>query len=1182
MNTMIQESIYRKDINREINGVIKADSTTQLEEEITEYVITAEQIRLLPRLFDTLSSSQKVNCVWISGDFGSGKSHLLKILSYVLENRFEIKGRKCGDIFADKAEDDFELKRNIVSACKIPTETVLFNIQELHDGLGKNTSDPVLAIFLKVFNRKFGYDDKKPEIAEIERYFDNQGKYELMKSEYERLHGEKWSEARKTILLKLQKLAQVVALIEGIDKETAEKNIRAQISNFKMDIDSFVALVKEHLDKQPQKSRFVFFVDEVGQFIGKDVHRMLSLQTIAEGLTDKTDGRAFMVVTSQMDMDSTLGDLNKQQSNDFSRIQGRFTTRLSLTSANADEVIKRRLLEKKDEPQAVLCAEYDKQKNIIKSLFNFGDQSQFKNNYKSDGQFAISFPFMDYQFSLLQKSIIELSSHSAFTGTQTSVGERSMLSIMQTVAKRYKDKDLSKIVRFCDMYEGLRDILQTRITSDIQQAERALNDTLALDVLKALFLLKYVNGFPATLDNITRILLPTLDSDFPAYRSDIHEALNKLVRQSYVEKGANDEYHFQTNEEKDIENEIKNEELRPEAINEELKKIFRDDIFSESKIKLSNFKIFPYGRMVDEVMDGREAEMYIHFITPLNELDSSSKNNLCMYSMKHGNQLCVVLGENKELSEDLVMYKKADKCLTRLLSRNDDGYRQQIISDKRRVNSRRREAIVTRLTELTKSARMYLGGQELTDIKSQELKTRLTEGMKQLVELTYTNLKMLTIDYDDSMLKDVINSPFSGSGYGAYEDDVCTLEIFNEISRQKQLAVRTKVKDIVDKFKGGTYGWYETATLCILAKLFKMEKISFRNNGAPIADRDIYTALTNSTQQANTVVDIEETITASQIKKLKDLYKEFFNNEGCIATSAKDVHSAFIERMNKEVDYLRTVSERNHYEFVKPLEPVISELKNIASYAYPGLYQNTKKIDNALDDKLDIADEISSFINSAQFAIYKRIEVFRTGNQANLAYVSKEKTDRLGRIYESRQPWKDMTKANELLNEISSEIQKLQAESQSEVLMLIEQKLSAVKAIPSFDEVSDNLRHQIVLIFDILSQKAKEERYIGNLKAMNSDISKAYENSLKSINEWLEEQAAKKIPTNPDPEEETKDDKPVKVKKPVKTFVQKSVAMNVHFDKVMLETEADVEAYLNEVKNKMLEYIHQNKNIMLN
>ena len=74
---MIQEFIYRKDINRVINGVIKADSTSALEEEITEYVITAEQIRLLPRLFDTLVPPRKANCVWISGDFGSGKSHLL-------------------------------------------------------------------------------------------------------------------------------------------------------------------------------------------------------------------------------------------------------------------------------------------------------------------------------------------------------------------------------------------------------------------------------------------------------------------------------------------------------------------------------------------------------------------------------------------------------------------------------------------------------------------------------------------------------------------------------------------------------------------------------------------------------------------------------------------------------------------------------------------------------------------------------------------------------------------------------------------------------------------------------------------------------------------------------------------------------------------------------------------------
>lgn len=1177
---MIQEFIYKKDINRVINGVIKADSTSALEEEITEYVITAEQIRLLPRLFDTLVPPRKANCVWISGDFGSGKSHLLKILSYVLENKMQIDGRNCADIFADKAEDDFELKRNIIEACRIPTESVLFNIQELHDGLGKNVNDPVLAIFLKVFNKKFGYDEKKPEIAEIERYFDNQGKYELLKSEYERLHKEKWEDARKAIMLKLHKLAEVVASIEGIDKETAEQNIRAQIANFKMDIDSFVSLVKEHLAKQPQNSRFIFFVDEVGQFIGKDVHRMLSLQTIAEGLTDKTDGRAFIVVTSQMDMESTLGDLNAQQSNDFSRIQGRFTTRIFLTSANADEVIQRRLLEKNEEAQSILCKEYDKQKNIIRTLFNFGDQSQFRNNYKNDEQFARCFPFLDYQFNLLQASIIELSKNNAFSGKQQSVGERSMLTITQDVAKLYKGKDLTQIVQFCDMYEGLRGVLQTKISSDIQQAERTLNDELALKVLKALFLLKYVKGFPSTLDNITRVMLPTLDTDFPAYRSEIQEALNKLVRQSYIEKAANDEYHYQTNEEKDIETEIKNEELRPEATNEELKKIFRDEIFSDSKIKLSNFKIFSFGRMVDEVMDGRDSEMFIHFITPLNGLLSTAHENMCMYSMQHANQLCVVLGEDKYLAEDLVMFKKADKCLTRLLSRNDDGYRQQIISDKRRVNSRRREAIVGKLTELTKSARLYIAGQELTDIRSQDIKNRLADGMKCLVEQVYTNLKMLTIDYDDSMLRSILTSTTSGTLFGSLDADVCSTEIFNEISKQKRMAVRTKVKDLVDVFRGGTYGWYETAILCIIAKLYKMDKISFRSNGNIVAERDIYSALTNSMQQQNTIVDIEETITASQITKLKNLYKEFFNDESCVASSAKDVHGAFIERMKIEVEDLQAVASRNRYEFVKPLDAIITSLKTVSLMVYPSLYQNIGKLEDILDDKLDVADEIVSFIKGAQFNIFTRIETMKRGNQANLGYVSQENIAIIGEIFESKQPWKEMTRANEALTTIGEEIKALQAEAQNEVLNLISERLTSIKSIPAFDLIDDSLRKQIELFFSTLESKAKDERYIGNLKAMHTDIENAYNNSLRSINKWVEDaESYKATAAQTDNTPAAVDNTP---KRPVKTIVRKATAMDISFNKQILETEADVEAYIDELKKKMLDYIHQNKNIMLN
>ena len=1173
---MIQQQIYSKDITRNINGVIKADSKAELANEITEYVITAEQQqpRLLPALFHSLVPPEKPTCVWISGDFGSGKSHLLKILSYVLENELTVEERKCADIFADKAGDDFELKGDIQKACRVPTESVLFNIQEKLDGIGKNQIDPVLNIFLKEFNRKLGFDDKKPEIAEIERYFAKKGKYEWLKSEYKARFGREWIEDRPSILLKKQNLAQLLADVDGTSVEVALSNITTQIGKYTLDIDGFVSLVKAHLDQQTPGSRFIFFVDEVGQFIGKDVHRMLSLQTIAEGLIDKTDGRASIMVTSQMDIDATLGNLEKQQEYDFSRIQGRFTTRINLTSANADEVIQRRLLEKNPEPQQQLCQVYDRQKNIIKSLFNFGDNSQFKSAYKSDEQFAIDFPFIDYQFDLLQRSIIELSKNNAFSGKQQSVGERSLLTITQEVAKAYKDKDLDQIVQFCDMYEGIRGILQTKVQSDIQQAERTLGDDMALKVLKALFLVKYVKGFPSTADNITKIMLPTLDTDFPEFKSQIQEALNKLVHTSYIEKGANDEYHYQTNEEKDIETEIKNEELQPDAINNELKKIFRDEIFSDNKIKLSNFKIFPYGRIVDEQQDGRDAEMYIHFITPLNGLPSTDAASMAMYSMQHTNQLCVVLGEDKYMAEDIAMFKKADKCLTRLLSVGSVGYRQQIVTDKRRVNTRRRESIVTRLTDLTKNARLYMAGQEITDIRQTELRSRLNEGMAKLVEQVYTNLKMLTIEYDDTMLKQIIANTNPSGPFG-YTMDNCSQEIFNWLNRNKQLSIRTKVEDIVKQFRGNTYGWYETATLCILAKLYKMDKISFRLDGSPVADRDLYNCLTNSNQQAKLIVDIEETITNSQVAKLKNLYKDFFNNETCTALSAKDVHQQFVNRLNQEISELRSVKDQNNFEFTKPLEDIIPQFQQLAGYHYPALYGKTKQIEEAIDRKIDEADVICEFVSGNQYGIFRCIETTKKGNQANFAYVSAELIQTLDAIYVSKTPWAQMTTAKNTLDAIGNEISTRQETERQTALQNIEAKLTALTTLSTFATLEASQQGQVTAMFAVLKAKAENERFIGNLIAMSEETGNAYDNCLASINKWVKEAAERKA------QQQKKLGDPQPPTRPVKTYVNKTSAMNVQFSKSVLETTEDVEQYVNALRERLLGFIDQNKNIML-
>lgn len=102
--------------------------------------------------------------------------------------------------------------------------------------------------------------------------------------------------------------------------------------------------IKKYVDKQPADYHLVFLADEMGQFVSDDVHRMLDLQTIVEDLGKYTLGKVWVIVTSQQDIDELEKDIHSSQ--DFSNIQGRFNTRLSLSSANADEVIKKRLLKK--------------------------------------------------------------------------------------------------------------------------------------------------------------------------------------------------------------------------------------------------------------------------------------------------------------------------------------------------------------------------------------------------------------------------------------------------------------------------------------------------------------------------------------------------------------------------------------------------------------------------------------------------------------------------------------------------------------------------------------------------------------------------------------------------------------------------------------------------------------------
>ena len=127
---MIIKDMFKRPIDRYIGGVIKTDNKRHINQEFEEYVITKELLKYFDLFFEKFSNEINnptgENGVWISGFYGSGKSHFLKILSYILDNKV-VDGKPAVDYFDDKIQDQM-LLANMKRAGNVPTDVILFNI----------------------------------------------------------------------------------------------------------------------------------------------------------------------------------------------------------------------------------------------------------------------------------------------------------------------------------------------------------------------------------------------------------------------------------------------------------------------------------------------------------------------------------------------------------------------------------------------------------------------------------------------------------------------------------------------------------------------------------------------------------------------------------------------------------------------------------------------------------------------------------------------------------------------------------------------------------------------------------------------------------------------------------------------------------------------------------------------
>ena len=613
--------LYAKDINREIQGVIKVDDETFIKQELEEYVVTDELLKHFRNFFDSYNASITGNTekmgVWISGFFGSGKSHFLKILSYILDNKV-VDGKTAVDYFDDKIQDQM-LLANMKRAGNVPTDVILFNIDSKASLDNLDGKDKILSVFEKVFNEKQGLSTI-PHVAELERFLIKNNKYEEFKEAVSKECGEDWETARNDFYFRRDEIVNAYSKVMNKSQEEAENWFDKAEENYDISIEKFAKRIKEYIEANDKK-HVVFLVDEVGQYAGTDSKALLNLQTMVENLGLECGGKAWVCVTSQEAIDEVV----KVHSDNFSKIQGRFDTKLSLSSSDTDEVIKKRILAKTDSATDSLESLYEQKESIIKNLFVWSKNTQTQKEYLDKEDFAMTYPFVPYQFNLLQKVFTDIRTQ-GFAGKHLSSGERSLLGAFQETAKRYEDSEVGVLIPFYAFYDTIEQFLEGTIKRVFQNANDIMNagnlKEMDINVLKILFMLKNVKEIPTNVDNIALLYASSIDEDKLKLKQDISASLKRLENETLIQRN-NEEYKFLTDDEQEINREIKKVVVDQTKINEYLNGLIFDYTLTDRKFTYRN-NPFDLSLYLDNMkVSAREYEIGIKVVTTSVDKDNS-------------------------------------------------------------------------------------------------------------------------------------------------------------------------------------------------------------------------------------------------------------------------------------------------------------------------------------------------------------------------------------------------------------------------------------------------------------------------------------------------------------------------------------------------------------------------------
>lgn len=1130
------ESLFKRPIRRSINGVIKADQNdaASIWQELDEYVVTKELDTHLRRFFESYlaainrpdEASGKVG-VWISGFFGSGKSHFLKILSYLLENKQASsagEARNAIDFFKDKIGDAM-LFADIQRAVSNDTEVLLFNIDSKADA--SDGRDTILRVFLKVFNEKLGFCGDHPHIAHMERTLSAKGVYEVFRSTFAAEAGEPWEAARDAYSFHLDALAKALSAALKQDVPDAEAWMTRFEAGFSLTVENFAGWIKDYLDKRGPKHRIVFLVDEIGQFIGKDTHLMLSLQTITENLGTACNGRAWVVVTSQEDIDAVIGEVRAARANDFSKIQGRFKTRLSLSSANVDEVIQTRLLEKPDAVADQLKAIYRDKADILKNQLSFTNLGRTFKAFTDEDHFAAVYPFAPYQFQLVQR-IFESIRKAGATGLHLARGERSLLDAFQSATTSVADQNVGLLVPLYRFYPSIESFLEGVVKSTIDNATQNTSlQPFDVQLLKTLFLVRYVEEIKGNVHNLVTLFIDRIDADRLALRNAIEASLQRLEKETLIARNG-DDFFFLTNEERDVSREIKEISLTGADEARELAKLVFDEVLgSKRKFRyLANKKDFGLNLSCDMHPHGNrtEGDLNVLVISPLvDDREKWTEQRSILDSSLTEGIVLLRLGDDDALARELRLWMQTDRYVTRKNDGSQPSDTVRILQDRASDNRQRRQRLLTITERLVKEADVYVAGQK-PELKGSTASTLLDEALAYLVTNTYSKLNYIQHLNTDPQreIQILLQSPPT-PGLGLEETDEANPRALKELashielraSQSRQMVLHDLVEGL---FSRRPYGWPEWETVLLVVRLLLKAEIQLIHNGSPLKPQDVWAVLNTPSRWRTLEVQKRKSVGSGELQKARQLAKDVFHQ---IGPDGEDKLFAYLREQfaqwKAELDKWQLTAQNGQYpggDAIRQALAVTAKQQGAAdSFAAIELFLAQRK------DLLDAAEnyaELKNFFTSQKPTwdrLRKALQDFRPNRQKlDQDPAAAPALARLKQIVEATSPYNLLKEADSLIATVQKANDALLQDARTRTLTQLQKQLSKVEAELEGANADADLRNRALRPLQALKLTIEQQTSLAHLYQHQGDAEEHADKAIDDIHAWLEKQKAVNVP----------------------------------------------------------------------